>query len=304
MLFCVLNALSQSTLSSADIYNYDVGDVFHYVNVTSNTTGGDHTYKYYNKVITKTVGTNFVTYQFHRFTIEQYSGSSITDPAYTDSITTYPSVTYSLLDTYADTSLCSPNALGFDSMCLSNGGTGNQFPLGFNPVTINCLSFDTIGYDNVFSSRKYYISSQLSSLCLKTTGEQFKYVEGLGRTSYLTLNHFSGNQGYQEVENLVYYKKASGETWGTPLPLSIKDDKMSYLESLKLYPNPANDLIKIQGSNAKKDISIYNQMGQAVFAKQEISNTVQIDISNWADGHYYVQVKSNDQINHLKFVKN
>lgn len=62
-----------------------------------------------------------------------------------------------------------------------------------------------------------------------------------------------------------------------------------------LYPNPATDriLIQSQSGEAIEQIVIYDLKGSVVynreFAQQPIQNTT-IDVSNWSDGMYHVQV--------------
>ncbi|MCI5057030.1 MAG: T9SS type A sorting domain-containing protein [Flavobacteriales bacterium] len=300
----VIAATAQLSLSNQEIYDFEIGDVFHYESYVYNggTADGKHHIQSYLKVIGKTVTSNVVTYKFHRYAIDHYSGSSMTDPSYTDTSVTYPEISYVLNATYFDTTLCDSSSTSFEPWCFGP----STFPQIGHQVDVYCATFDTLGVDSVFNYRQFYVGCSVSSNCFETQGTQQKFVEGLGRTNYWYSDYDPGiGQGYSSIENLVYYSKTNGETWGSPLPLSISENKASYIESLSLYPNPAKDFIKIQGEYAKpKDLTIYNQMGQVVFAKQEARNSIQVDVSNWSNGHYYVQIKSQNQLKHLKFVKN
>jgi len=54
--------------------------------------------------------------------------------------------------------------------------------------------------------------------------------------------------------------------------------------NMRVYPNPSNNKIYILG--ATESVSVFNMMGQEVFAKQEVKS---IDISNWENGIYFVK---------------
>jgi hypothetical protein len=51
-----------------------------------------------------------------------------------------------------------------------------------------------------------------------------------------------------------------------------------------VYPNPSNNRIYILG--ATEGVSVFNMMGQEVFAKKEVES---VDISNWENGVYFVK---------------
>ena len=54
--------------------------------------------------------------------------------------------------------------------------------------------------------------------------------------------------------------------------------------NMRVYPNPSNSRIYILG--ATKGVSVFNMMGQEVFAKQEVES---VDISSWENGIYFVK---------------
>ena len=54
--------------------------------------------------------------------------------------------------------------------------------------------------------------------------------------------------------------------------------------NMRIYPNPSNNRIYILG--ATQGVSIFNMIGQEVFAKQEVKS---VDISNWENGIYFVK---------------
>ena len=54
--------------------------------------------------------------------------------------------------------------------------------------------------------------------------------------------------------------------------------------NMRIYPNPSNNRIYVLG--ATQGVSVFNMIGQEVFAKQEVKS---VDISNWESGIYFVK---------------
>ncbi|MDZ4757906.1 MAG: phospholipase D-like domain-containing protein [Bacteroidota bacterium] len=60
--------------------------------------------------------------------------------------------------------------------------------------------------------------------------------------------------------------------------------------SFMLYPNPANEYITIESKQIKNTINIYNTLGELIFTTNSLNNTLQIPISNLANGIYYIYI--------------
>ena len=60
--------------------------------------------------------------------------------------------------------------------------------------------------------------------------------------------------------------------------------------NFQLYPNPANQLIKMD-CPVETTVAIYNQMGVLIF-NEIVSGRLQLDVSQWAKGAYYVHADS------------
>lgn len=74
------------------------------------------------------------------------------------------------------------------------------------------------------------------------------------------------------------------------------------LQSLALYPNPANDLLTIQGvENA--DLVIFDILGKEVIRKSAISSVENISVSHLQQGTYIVTISRNGEMTTKKFVK-
>jgi len=60
--------------------------------------------------------------------------------------------------------------------------------------------------------------------------------------------------------------------------------------AVKLFPNPASDIISIQSDLKIEQLIIYNQMGQLVFETQSTGNTLNVDISDLEHGIYLFKI--------------
>jgi hypothetical protein len=76
--------------------------------------------------------------------------------------------------------------------------------------------------------------------------------------------------------------------------------------NVRLFPNPANDLITLQSDVFIKEVSIFNSLGQVVLTKtSNFSATNEFDISALKSGIYIMNIKSSgNTIQTHKFIKN
>jgi len=78
--------------------------------------------------------------------------------------------------------------------------------------------------------------------------------------------------------------------------------------SFSLYPNPASDLLNLQftfSTSTNTIISVKNILGQKIFSQQipPLRNTFQLNISEWKNGIYIIQIKSDSQTYTHRFIK-
>ena len=73
-----------------------------------------------------------------------------------------------------------------------------------------------------------------------------------------------------------------------------------------IFPNPVNDILTINSNSPIQKIEIYNSIGQSVYPLnlEKFSFQIELDISNFMDGIYIIQVLSRDKNSMKKFVKN
>jgi lysozyme len=75
-----------------------------------------------------------------------------------------------------------------------------------------------------------------------------------------------------------------------------------------IYPIPANDNITIENSvlnnNKNEEVLIYNLQGQLMFQQTMQRSKINVDVSNFTNGMYFVKMKSDNGVVVKKFVKN
>ena len=77
--------------------------------------------------------------------------------------------------------------------------------------------------------------------------------------------------------------------------------------SLKVYPNPASDKIKVEitGISGPYDITVFDAVGQPVLHEYKVSlDQVNMNIQNLEKGFYMMRIKTEDSLNSARFIKN
>lgn len=73
-------------------------------------------------------------------------------------------------------------------------------------------------------------------------------------------------------------------------------------ESLKVYPNPANDYLIVEGEMTS--VEVYNAIGQRMLAKVVNGNSTRINLSEFNNGIYFLRVNNNGEVTTRKFSVN
>ena len=62
----------------------------------------------------------------------------------------------------------------------------------------------------------------------------------------------------------------------------------------KVYPNPANDQVRIESANGIESVRVYNMMGALVETISADSRTLNVNLSNYENGVYYFSIRQSD----------
>jgi thiol-disulfide isomerase/thioredoxin len=98
---------------------------------------------------------------------------------------------------------------------------------------------------------------------------------------------------------------ATGEVINSTIEDLVPDvTNVSTLEStskIKLYPNPAMDIVSVSNISNNCLIQLYNSNGQLMMEEHNVSEQVIFDVSNFIKGIYFIKVISNDDLITEKF---
>lgn len=106
---------------------------------------------------------------------------------------------------------------------------------------------------------------------------------------------YSSRDGQVEVEycvTAVYNDNIESQSVCDKLNYSITSlDNIQSDTSLKIYPNPASYVVRIEGlSRSKSTIELYNALGICILRKETHSEKTEIDVSRLNDGVYLIKV--------------
>ncbi len=91
--------------------------------------------------------------------------------------------------------------------------------------------------------------------------------------------------------------------WYQTIEYEIKEDGLASDENkLKIYPNPANEVIHIDTDIENCVVTITNSMGQTIFS-QKTNGKTNVNTSTFPSGIYYIGVNSSGNANFKKFIK-
>ncbi len=75
------------------------------------------------------------------------------------------------------------------------------------------------------------------------------------------------------------------------------------LNSVKIFPNPAESYITIQSERIIEMVQIYDFTGKVVYSTNGTNNTLVVPVSNLSNGIYFIKMESEGQTVTTKFVK-
>jgi len=73
--------------------------------------------------------------------------------------------------------------------------------------------------------------------------------------------------------------------------------------SVIIFPNPANDLLNVKLSQEFESVEITNMLGQLLYSNKVTDSFLQIDISSYTSGVYFIRLKGENGLATKKFIK-
>jgi hypothetical protein len=212
------------------------------------------------------------------------------------------------------------HAFGATNYIWSNNGTGNV--ISVSPQTAGTTTYAVVGTNqyncqstavvqvNVFA-KPTIAATYPNTICQGETHQ----INASGGVSY----QFVSQNSYNTV-NPAFVSPSSSTAYtitGTDAngcqnftTVTIVVDACTgvrengALAGLKVYPNPSNGVLNIEmNSSANKDVQIVDVTGRVVLAGQSTEPAMRFNLSTMANGVYYVKVKSQDDTQVIKIIK-
>ena len=191
------------------------------------------------------------------------------------------------------------------------GGTWTAFDIDEEfPSVIHCLESDG---ENLFCGGEigYFDEGDL------TTG--VVVFDEADENNFINLNFYNVAQNYVEVTNLTLLEGSiyatgsfafagSADALGVakfngvmPQPTAINENNTITYQRIGLSPNPSTDYLTIEVPTQGR-ITIYNSVGSMVF-DADSRNITSIDLAQWDNGVYYIELTTETNRFTEKFIK-
>lgn len=165
---------------------------------------------------------------------------------------------------------------------------GKIFALG-NTGSVFCVNPDGSFYTNFFGGAKALDMAEFPSGAVGHLGRDMSMnADG----DIVIVGYY--NQGSTGTHSFTRKFKAY------TAPSSIKN--IAAQNSVNLYPNPNNGVFAIQ-SETNAEVIISNALGQVISTQKIIKGTQELNISNVANGIYFVKIITDDQQQVIRIVK-
>ena len=146
------------------------------------------------------------------------------------------------------------------------------------------------------------IDSTISTNCSSATPYTFIKGQGVFSTTTSPIISKSSDTAYSITTQTVNITAVSNFAPDTNYCLTIGLNELQDANSnIKLYPNPANDVLNIVTDEEIKTITVYTSLGAKIY--YSLTNLQSIDVSGFTSGVYYLQLKLSSGILRKKFVK-
>lgn len=257
-----------------EVYNYSLGDVFHYSGYTTSYIGNPSTtWKEIQTVITKTsygTGPDSILYKFDR------CRSTVSTPGGHVYIHDTLTVKYKF-------------------NLLNNDSTIWRMPDQFVRRNLYASQYDRFmkAMNNRQTKKvgedRYRFMNACFVLPQGSVTVNRGYSEGLGQSEY-----FRGSSDSQEYSKLVYFKKGT-ETWGNPVgtecsPVLEVKPVAPVEQTVKIIPNPMKNkaVIVIDGAKPQDEnvFILYNLVGQELMQMPVTTSSSTFERNNLPNGMY------------------
>ncbi|HYX05707.1 MAG TPA: T9SS type A sorting domain-containing protein [Bacteroidales bacterium] len=278
LLLVSLNGFSQNVLKIGEVFDFEIGDEFHYKSFVG-TPSGERL-----KVIEKCYSENKDTV-YYKFEVNKYMSSYVSDPE--------PHLIYSYYSFEQSKSFSHLDSSIFTTFLDCKFYDENDVYCRFDSIisySTKWCGLEINGYDATVGE---FEPSRYIHTCGKGVGDVRVYLQ------------FGSSGGIvDEDKELVYYKKGDqmcGEPDLTSIPLNNNTSKIA-----KIYPNPTSSLITIKLNEPSTDhfiFEIINIQGKIIHHQEIQGTSCQYDLSGIEKGIYVVKIYISGNILYKKVIK-
>jgi hypothetical protein len=194
------------------------------------------------------------------------------------------------------TALTSATALASGTYYVSQTSGGCESPRTAVSVTVNVVPAPT-------GAATQSLSSLLTLGDIAVTGSNITWYASAANAASGT-NPLSSTQ---LLANTTYYATQTINGCRSAASLAVTITTLANQEfdmtQFTYYPNPVIDLLNIKYSQEMTSVKVFNMVGQQLMSKQVNSDTVQVDMSNYANGAYFIQVTTENAIKTVRVIK-
>ncbi len=178
---------------------------------------------------------------------------------------------------------------------------------GLLPLPVNILSFNAQALKNKTVQLTWNVAAEVDvrEYVVERSNDNRNWSAiGSVKASQKSAYDFNDNSPASGVN---YYRLAIKDLNAAVAFSDIRRVNFSVKGNMALYPNPANDVLFVSGTDDKNVVvSIYNEVGQIVntlSSNGENIRTGGIDVSQLLPGAYSIQVKGESGLTTMRFVK-
>ena len=194
------------------------------------------------------------------------------------------------------TALTSTTALASGTYYVSQTSGGGESPRTAVSVTVNVVPAPT-------GAATQSLSSLLTLGDIAVTGSNIVWYASAANaasgTNPLPSTQLLANTTYYATQTINGCRSAASLAV-TITTLANQDFDMT---QFTYYPNPVIDLLNITYSQDMTSVKVFNMVGQQLMSKQVNSNTVQVDMSRYANGAYFIQVTTENAMKTVRVIK-
>jgi hypothetical protein len=137
---------------------------------------------------------------------------------------------------------------------------------------------------------------------LSNDNQQITLADGFG--NIIDIVHYYDDPPWPDADSTGYHLKLTNidldnniaENWMTSKESITSDDYFYDFRVLKIYPNPASDILRIEADAEIKSLSIFDIQGRLLETVNVNSESFEFDIRHFAKGTYIVSIITSEKI--------